>query len=171
MSKKNVDSGYWKVTIFNTDVPHNLSYDPGHIEFTHDQFPHVVRKQNTWLKGEGAYARDDFVAPKVLDVWNMMYGKFPCKSFIFERWVIQKEYECFKYKLMGYDNEEIKVIHENMIGDDLALKTHFIEFLYMLRKIKSDLTEDKTIKLIDYKRGKEEQIKRMMDNLDSVLGS
>lgn len=165
--KRQPDPGYWKVKTFTPDVDHDLLYDPGQIEFTHDRFPHKIRKPNTWLKAEGAYAEQK--PPTILDIWKILESEVECQYLLFENWVIKREYQCFEYKLMRIDNDIPKAIYTNIMGDDLASSIHFIEFISMLREKESEVTEDKTIKLIDYKKNKEEAVRRMIKSLDSVL--
>lgn len=173
MKKK--DQGYWKVTLFEPDAKHELAYDPGWIEFQNEKFPEIITKTMTWAKGEGPYRRKDYKVPTLLNVWNFLNSKTPdCQSFIFDKWVIQREYECFRYQLMDIIDGEVGVFHTNIWGDDLASRLHFIEFIYMLRKTKYELDKKRDRKLIDYSRIKDRRIESMFesmcDDLDKVLG-
>lgn len=173
MSKKKepVDSGFWKIDLFQPDLKGNLSYDSGHIEFTHNIFPYVIRKPNTWLKGEGAYATEEYKIPSVIDVWKMLCKEYECQFLSFNDWTIQRDYKCFIYLLYKEAEGKPELIHKNIMGDDLANQIHFIDMLNSLKEREDDLIDDKSIKLIDYKRDKKDQVKRMIDRLDDVLRS
>ena len=167
--EKNKDQGYWKVTLFHPDTNHKFDYDPGHVEFTHDYFPYPIKKTNTWLKGEGVYDTEGYKPPKLFYIWHMLCGKFKCNHFYFENWVISREYESFRYQLMVHDGKEVKPIYENIYGDDLARKVHFIDFLYMMRETELNILDENENKLIGFEKFEKERLRKMSEMFDGVL--